>query len=57
VFQTEEGLFVALGITFTSRINDKVFQLIEILLCFGFKVGYRTLLGIGNRSIYCSLSV
>ena len=38
-FQTEEALFIALGITFTLCINDKLFHLMTILLCFGFIVG------------------
>jgi len=30
-----------LGITFTLRINNQLFHLMTILLCFGFNVGYR----------------
>jgi len=39
LFQTEEALFIALGMTFTLCINDKLSHLMTILLCFGFIVG------------------
>jgi len=49
-FQAEEALFITLGITHKLRTNNLFFHLMRIL-CFGFNVGYCTLLDIRNRSI------